>query len=426
MEKILLVGNGGREHALAWKIAQSPLVKTLYCAPGNPGMAGIAQRVPIPVDDLDALADFAVAQAVDLVVVGPELPLVLGLQDRLEALGIPVFGPSRRAAELEGSKSFMKEILHKYAIPTAPYAIFRDPVKAADYIRQQGAPIVVKCSGLAAGKGVIVCPTEAMALEAIERIMIRREFGAAGDEVVVESFLVGEELSLMVLVDGEHLLPLADCQDHKAVGDGDTGPNTGGMGAYSPTTVLTPVLLQRAMTEIILPVVKAMAAEGRPYRGVLYAGLMIDGQEVRVLEFNVRFGDPETQPLLMRMQSDLVPLLMASARGSLRGLEIAWDPRTAVCVVLASGGYPGAYATGHAITMEVGKDQDPEVQFFHAGTREEGGRLVTAGGRVLGVTALGETPLRAQQRAYLAVTGIHWEGMHYRRDIGWRAVARGR
>ncbi|GAB0058829.1 Phosphoribosylamine--glycine ligase [Candidatus Magnetaquicoccaceae bacterium FCR-1] len=424
--KVLLVGGGGREHALAWKIAQSPLVEKLWCAPGNPGIALHAECVPIQAEAIDTLTAFAVEKAIDLAVIGPEAPLTLGLSDRLRERGIAVFGPSMAAARLEGSKAFMKDLLDRHAIATAAYRTFRDPAEAHAYVTAQGAPIVVKTSGLAAGKGAIVCSTLEEAHAAIDRIMVEREFGSAGDEVVVEGFLKGEEASLLAFVDGERVLPLAGAQDHKAIFDGDLGPNTGGMGAYSPAPCLTPALVRRAVEEIILPTVRGMAAEGYPYRGILYAGLMIDGDDLRILEYNVRFGDPECQPLLMRMRSDIIPYLLACASGSLEGMSIDWDPRAALCVVMAAQGYPGAYPKGDAIA---GLDRAAEVtdtMVFHAGTRGLEGRIVTAGGRVLGVTALGDGVAAAQQRAYEAVTRIDWSGVQYRRDIGYRAVARER
>lgn len=422
--KILLVGGGGREHALAWKIAQSPLVTKLYCAPGNAGIAAIAECVAMAGDDLLALQDFSVDAAIDLVVIGPEGPLVAGLADQLRHRGIAVFGPSQAAAAIEGSKVFMKSLFARYNIPTASYQSFRDPDLALAYVRSQGVPIVIKASGLAAGKGAIVCHTMVEAQQAIQHIMVERLFGQAGDQVVVEEFLRGEEVSFLALVDGEEILSLAGCQDHKAIGEGDVGPNTGGMGAYSPTPILTVELQERIMAQVMRPVVCAMVTEGHPYRGVLYAGLMIDDGDIRVLEFNARFGDPETQPLLMRMRSDLVPLLLACANGSLKGLAIDWDPRPALCVVMAAGGYPGSYGKGQVISGLEQVAQQQDVQVFHAGTNFHGGQTVTAGGRVLGVTALGTTIGKAQQRAYAAVEAIDWEAVYYRRDIGYRAIER--
>ncbi|MEO5346114.1 MAG: phosphoribosylamine--glycine ligase [Magnetococcus sp. YQC-9] len=424
--KVLLVGGGGREHALAWKIAQSPLVEKLWCAPGNPGIAQHAECVPIQAEAIEELTVFAQTHWIDLAVIGPEAPLTLGLSDRLRQGGIAVFGPSMAAAQLEGSKAFMKDLLARHRITTAAYRIFRDPAEARAYVAEQGAPIVVKTSGLAAGKGAIVCATLEEAFEAIDRIMVQREFGSAGDEVVVEGFLSGEEASLLAFVDGERVLPLAGAQDHKAIFDGDRGPNTGGMGAYSPALALTPTLVERAVKEIILPTVQAMASEGNPYRGILYAGLMIDGDELSILEYNVRFGDPECQPLLMRMRSDIIPFLLACANGSLAGMTIDWDPRAALCVVLAAQGYPGSYPKGDVIEGLDLAATVADTVVFHAGTRSQEGRIVTAGGRVLGVTALGDGVAAAQTRAYEAVAAIQWPGVQYRRDIGYRAVARER
>ncbi|MBF0627466.1 MAG: phosphoribosylamine--glycine ligase [Magnetococcales bacterium] len=422
--QVLLVGGGGREHALAWKIAQSPQVTKIWCAPGNPGIATLAECVPIQAEALDELVNFAVAKAIELVVIGPEAPLTLGLADLLRARGIAVFGPSKAAAQLEGSKAFMKDLLARHAIPTAAYQTFRAPEAAWQYIQEQGAPIVVKTSGLAAGKGAIVCATLDEARDALDRIMIQREFGAAGDEVVVEEFLRGEEASLLAFVDGERILPLAGAQDHKAIWDGDQGPNTGGMGAYSPAPALTDALVARAVDEIIRPTVRAMAEEGHPYRGILYAGLMIDGNTLKTLEYNVRFGDPECQPLLMRMRSDIVPLLLACATGSLENMAIDWDPRSALCVVMAAKGYPGSYPKGDPIHGLSQAAQLADTVVFHAGTRQAADQVVTAGGRVLGVTALGHGVAEAQRRAYEAVRLIDWDGVQFRRDIGYRAVAR--
>ncbi len=423
--KILLVGSGGREHALAWKIVQSPLVEKLYCAPGNAGIAAMAECIAIDGEDLEAIKEFAIEKQIDLAVIGPEVPLVAGLADVLRDAGIDVFGPSKAAAAIEGSKAFMKGLFAKYSIPTAAYETFTDPKAAEEYIRRQGAPIVVKTSGLAAGKGAIVCQSMNEALDAVKRIMVDREFGGAGDEVVVEEFLRGEELSFIAFVDGENVLPLAGSQDHKAVGEADTGPNTGGMGAYSPAPVLTPELHQVVIDQVMVPTVQAMAAEGRPFRGVLYAGLMVDEGKLKVLEFNARFGDPETQPLLMRMKSDIVPLMQAAAAGSLAGATIDWDDRTALCVVMAAGGYPGSYEKGLPISGLDAAGEMEDVAVFHAGTKlDDAGRVVTAGGRVLGVTALGDGVVAAQKRAYAAVDEIDWDKVYCRRDIGFRAVAR--
>ncbi|MBF0380402.1 MAG: phosphoribosylamine--glycine ligase [Magnetococcales bacterium] len=423
-KRILLVGGGGREHALAWKIKQSPLLEKLYCAPGNAGIAKIAQCVPIDGEDLPAIKAFVLENNIDLVAIGPEGPLVAGLADVLRQEGIAVFGPSKAAAEIEGSKTFMKGLFAKYNIPTAKYKSFTNADDAIAYIKKEGAPIVVKTSGLAAGKGAIVCQTLDEALHAVKRVMVDREFGSAGDSVVVEEFLAGEELSFIAFVDGKNVLPLAGSQDHKAVGEGDTGPNTGGMGAYSPAPILTDQLHEQVIKQVMIPTVEAMAAEGRPFKGVLYAGLMINNGEMKVLEFNARFGDPETQPLLMRMKSDLVPLMEASATGSLAGVSIEWDSRTALCVVQAAGGYPGSYKKGLPITGIDAADALADVAVFHAGTKLDGDQVVTAGGRVLGVTALGDGIKEAQQRAYEAVDKINWDSCYCRRDIGYRAITR--
>jgi phosphoribosylamine---glycine ligase len=423
-KKILLVGGGGREHALAWKIMQSPLLEKLYCAPGNAGIAKLAQCVPIDGEDLPAIKAFVLENKIDLVVIGPEGPLVAGLADVLRKEGVDVFGPSKAAAAIEGSKSFMKGLFAKYNIPTAKYQAFTKADDAIAYIKKEGAPIVVKTSGLAAGKGAIVCQTLDEALDAVKRVMVDREFGSAGDEVVVEEFLAGEELSFIAFVDGKNVLPLAGSQDHKAVGEGDTGPNTGGMGAYSPTPILTQALHEQVINQVMIPTVAAMEAEGRPFKGVLYAGLMINNGEMKVLEFNARFGDPETQPLLMRMKSDIVPLMQASASGSLAGVTIEWDSRTALCVVQAAGGYPGSYEKGMPISGLEAADSIADVAVFHAGTKFLDGQVVTSGGRVLGITALGDGVKDAQQRAYSAVDKISWDKCFCRRDIGYKAIDR--
>ncbi|MEO5365699.1 MAG: phosphoribosylamine--glycine ligase [Magnetococcus sp. WYHC-3] len=425
--QVLIIGSGGREHALVWKIARSPLVRQVWCAPGNPGIAALARCVPLAADDLDGLVAFATRQHIDMTVVGPEDPLVKGIVDRFHAAGLRIFGPSAAAAALEGSKAFMKALFARHHIPTAGFATFTDPRDAREHVLSRGAPVVVKTSGLAAGKGALVCLTLAEALEAVEQIMVRREFGNAGDEVVIEDFLSGEEASFIALVDGHTVLPLASAQDHKAVGEGDTGLNTGGMGAYSPAPVVTPAVHDRIMAEIMLPTVRAMAAEGRPYTGFLYAGVMVgaDGG-VKTLEFNARMGDPEAQPLLMRMADDLVPLLMAACEGRLAGQSMSWDPRAALCVVMTSGGYPAAYAKGFPLSGLQQAAQMEDVQVFHAGTRQDGNHVVNNGGRVLGVTALGTTVQEAAARAYQAVDCIHWQGAYCRRDIGHRAVARER
>jgi len=422
--KVLVIGGGGREHALVWKIAQSPLVGKVFCAPGNPGTAQLAENVEIAVDDLQGLLAFAQREGVALTVVGPELPLSLGLVDLFEEHGLQVFGARKNAAIIEASKAFSKELMEKYNVPTAAYGVFTEVEPAISFIDKTGVPIVIKADGLAAGKGVIIAQTRAEAVAAVTDMLSGNAFGAAGSRVVVEEFLRGEEASFLAFTDGTRIIPLASAQDHKAVFDGDLGPNTGGMGAYSPAPVVTPAIHEKAMAEVMRRTVDGMAAEGRPYRGVLYAGLMIDGDSVKTLEFNARFGDPECQPLLMRMKSDIVPILLAVASGDLSGVEIEWHDQASVCVVLASQGYPGDYRKGDPISglAEAGKIEDLVV--FHAGTRSAGGEVVTSGGRVLGVTALGATVQEAIDRAYRGVSQISWPGMQFRRDIGAKAINR--
>ena len=425
--KVLVVGGGGREHALAWKLAQSPRVETVYVAPGNAGTArepGI-ENVAIGAEDLDALLAFASEQTIDLTVVGPEAPLVAGIVDRFAAAGLRCFGPSAGAAQLEGSKTFCKDFLARHAIPTAAYASFTDVDEAIAYIRTQGAPIVVKADGLAAGKGVILAQTEDEAIAAVRDMLAGNAFGEAGNRVVVEEFLVGEEASFIVMVDGEHVLAMASSQDHKARDDGDLGPNTGGMGAYSPAPVVTPEIHARALREVILPTVAGMAAEGLPYTGFLYAGLMIapDGTP-KVLEYNCRFGDPETQPIMLRLRSDFAALCDAALDGRLDQVTTEWDPRPSLGVVMAAGGYPASYAKGAVITGL--PEETPETKVFHAGTAEADGAVVTSGGRVLCACALGDTVADAQAAAYALVKQIRWENAYYRGDIGYRAVARER
>ena len=421
--RILVVGGGGREHSLCWAIAASPLCDRLYCAPGNAGIAREATCVPIGAEDVDALVAFARDEAIDFVVVGPEAPLVLGLADRLDEAGIKVFGPSAAAAELEGSKGFMKDLCAKYGIPTAAYARFTDAADAKAYLRQHGAPIVVKADGLAAGKGVTVAATLAEAEAAVDAALLDGAFGQAGAEVVIEECLVGEEASIFALVDGATALPLASAQDHKQVGDGDTGPNTGGMGAYSPAPIVTEDLAQRAMDEVLQPTVHAMREEGRPYQGVLYGGLMITEEGPKLLEYNVRFGDPECQVLMARLKSDILPALIATSDGVLESFDLRWHDEAALVVVLAAKGYPDAYEKGTAIRGIEAAEEDESVVVFHAGTKAgEDGAILANGGRVLGVTALGATVGEAQTRAYAAVDRIDWPGGFCRRDIGWRAA----
>jgi phosphoribosylamine--glycine ligase len=420
---ILIVGSGGREHALAWKIADSPLADRVYCAPGNAGIARDAECVALDVADHQAIIGFCRAKLIDFVVVGPEVPLVAGLVDDLEAAGIRAFGPTRAAARLEGSKGFTKDLCGANHIPTAAYARFASPDAAKEYVRRQGAPIVVKADGLAAGKGVVVAATVAEAEAAIDAIF---RGGASRESVVIEEFLTGEEASFFVLADGETALPLATAQDHKRAHDGDQGPNTGGMGAYSPAPVMTPDLEKRAMDEIVMPTLRAMAAMGAPYRGVLYAGLMITPAGPKLIEYNVRFGDPECQVLMLRLMSDLLPALMAARDGVLKTFALRWHRQAALCVVMAAKGYPESYQKGSPIEGLDAAAQVEDVEIFHAGTRRENGRIVANGGRVLNVCALGDTVEEAQARAYAAVDRIVWPNGFCRRDIGFRAVARER
>jgi len=422
--KVLVIGSGGREHALVWKIAQSPLVEKVFCAPGNPGTAQLAENVNLKVDDLTGLLSFAKKEEIDLTVVGPELPLSLGIVDLFEEYGLRIFGARRNAALIESSKAFSKDLMQKYGVPTAAYGVFTDVGPAEDFIRRTGVPIVVKADGLAAGKGVIIAATVEEAVVAVTDMLSGNTFGSAGSRVVIEEFLTGEEASFLAFTDGRNIIPLASAQDHKAVFDGDKGPNTGGMGAYSPAPVVTPAVHDRAMAEVMGPTVHGLAQEGRPYRGVLYGGLMVSAGTVKTLEFNARFGDPECQPLLMRMKSDIVPVLMAVAEGDLSGVEIQWHDKAAVCVVMASQGYPGDYRKGDEITgLDVAAKME-DLVVFHAGTAVRDGRIVTSGGRVLGVTALGGTVQEAIDRAYRGVAAISWEGVHCRKDIGRKALNR--
>lgn len=420
---ILLLGSGGREHALAWKIAASPLVTNFWCAPGNAGIAHDAECVGLDVADHGAVIAFCKTNAVDLVVVGPEAPLAAGIVDDLAAAGIKAFGPTKAAARLESSKGFTKDLCREGGIPTAAYERFSDADQAKAYIRAQGAPIVVKADGLAAGKGVVVAASVTEAEAAID-MMLGGGFGAAGAEAVVEECLVGEEASFFVLCDGDDALALAAAQDHKRAFDGDEGPNTGGMGAYSPAPVMTDAMCRRTMDEIILPTLRAMKARGTPYKGVLFAGLMITAEGPKLIEYNVRFGDPETQVLMMRLKSDLVPALLAACDGQLKSFDLRWSDEAALTVVMAARGYPGDYARGSVIE---GLDEAAKVEgveIFHAGTRADGATIRANGGRVLNVTAIGESVADAQRRAYAAVDRIRWPEGFCRRDIGWRAVAR--
>lgn len=425
--KVLVIGNGGREHALAWKAAQSPLVDTVFVAPGNAGTAlePTLQNVAIGVTDIPALLSFAQNEKIDLTIVGPEAPLVIGVVDAFRTAGLKIFGPTQGAAQLEGSKAFTKDFLARHNIPTAEYQNFTEIEPALAYLREKGAPIVIKADGLAAGKGVIVAMTLAEAEAAVHDMLAGNAFGDAGHRIVIEEFLDGEEASFIVMVDGEHVLPMATSQDHKRVGDGDTGPNTGGMGAYSPAPVVTDEVHQRAMDRVIWPTVRGMAAEGNTYTGFLYAGLMIDKQgNPKVIEFNCRFGDPETQPIMLRMQSDLVELCLAACEGKLDEKVSKWDERASLGVVMAAGGYPGNYRNGdviHGLPLE----EVADGKVFHAGTKlAADDQVLTNGGRVLCVTALGYSVAEAQQRAYALMTDIHWDGSFSRRDIGYRAIAR--
>ena len=422
--KLLVIGSGGREHALAWKLAQSPKVSQVFVAPGNGGTAAEDGLVNVPITDIATLVEFVRRDPdIAFTVVGPEAPLAAGVVDAFRAAGLRIFGPAQAAAQLESSKDFAKQFMARHGIPTAAFGTFTDAAAAHAYINQQGAPIVVKADGLAAGKGVVVATTADEAHAAVDAMLAGNSMGEAGHRVVIEECLLGEEASFIVLVDGEHVLALASSQDHKRLGDGDTGPNTGGMGAYSPAPVVTPELHARIMREVILPTVEGMAADGIRYTGFLYAGIMVgaDGAP-RVLEFNCRMGDPETQPIMMRLKSDLVPLLDAAIDGRLDEVEAEWDRRTALAVVLAADGYPDAPKKG--ATIGVLPEASDDLHVFHAGTAASNGQTVVSGGRVLAVTALGDSVRMAQSRAYDAVARIHFDGMQYRRDIGWRALDR--
>ncbi|MED5396108.1 MAG: phosphoribosylamine--glycine ligase [Pseudomonadota bacterium] len=419
--RVLMVGSGGREHALCWAIAKSPRCDALYCAPGNAGIDQVANCVNIDAMDLDGIVRFAKQNSIDFVIVGPEAPLVAGLVDRLEAAGIKAFGPSAEAARLEGSKGMTKDLCARHDIPTADYARFDEPDAAKEYIRIQGAPIVVKADGLAAGKGVILCRNENEAYAAIDYIMTESAFGEAGAEIVIEEFMTGEEASFFALVDGKCAKPLVTAQDHKAAFDGDVGPNTGGMGAYSPAPIIDDALTQAIMDRIITPTICAMSEEGMPYNGVLYAGLMITDDGPKLIEYNVRFGDPECQPMMARLKSDALEILLACAEGWLDEIELEWHKDAALTVVLAAEGYPGAYMTGSEIRgLEAATEEG--VLVFHAGTKESDGKIIANGGRVLGVTARAKTIKAAQKLAYKGVDAIDWPQGFCRRDIGWRAI----
>jgi phosphoribosylamine---glycine ligase len=421
--RVLLIGNGGREHAIAWKLASSPRVTALYALPGNPGTAEVADNVTdVPVTDFAKIERFVRNNKIEFVVIGPEDPLAAGLTDVLVAAGIKVFGPSKEAARLEADKWFAKEIMRQQAVPTAEARSFTDADSAEEYVRTRGVGVVVKAAGLAKGKGVSVCHQVPEAIEAIDAIMRKKSFGRAGERVVIEELLKGPECSVLAFVDRKNIYVMEAAQDHKPVNDGDSGPMTGGMGAYSPTPVMTDALMSQVERDILIPVLDGLTREGIEYKGVLYAGLMLTTNGPKVLEFNCRFGDPETQPLMMRFRGDLLEVMLAVAEGRLDKVELNWDPRPALCVVATAGGYPGPYEGGVPITGIAEADSMRDVKVFQAGTRMSGGQLVTDGGRVLGVTALGDTVAEAQQRAYQAMKLVQFEGMHYRRDIGEQAI----
>ena len=417
--RVLILGSGGREHALAWKIAQSPKVNKIYCAPGNAGTASVAENIDISPDNIQALLNFALIKGIGLTVVGPEQPLVKGIADSFEESGLRVFGPSQRAAEIEGSKVFCKDLMKKYGIPTARYESFNslDQVKL---FTKEDEPVVVKASGLASGKGVVLCRNGKEARSAIQSIMQGKVFGNAGDQVVIEEFLTGQEVSLLAFTDGKTILPLESAQDHKAAFDDDKGPNTGGMGAYSPAPIFTDELKKKVVDDIMIPTVRAMAKEGRYYRGILYAGLMLTESGPKVLEFNARFGDPETQPIMMRIKNDIVPIFEACIDGTLATQTLQWKPESTVCVVMAAKGYPGSYEKGNEITG-LNFDENQQAMVFHAGTKLDNGKVLTNGGRVLGVTALGLNINQAIKNAYSVVDKIKWDGIHFRKDIGSKA-----
>jgi phosphoribosylamine--glycine ligase len=420
--RILVIGSGGREHALVWKIRQSPRVTKIYCAPGSAAIGELAEPVAIQPEQIEQLADFATKENIDLTVVGPELPLTLGIADLFESRGLRIFGPNKAAAQLEGSKAFAKEMLQENNIPTASSGIFTEAISAFQYLAQQTAPYVIKADGLAGGKGVIICQSLGEAQSAVEEILVRKAFGKAGDKVVIEEFLDGEEASFMALTDGAHILPLASAQDHKRVFDGDQGPNTGGMGAYSPAPVVTAALHERILREILTPLLAGLKKKNIDYRGVIYVGLMITEAGPKVLEFNARFGDPECQPIMMRLESDLLPLLEAAIDGKLATIQSQWSDEPAVCVVLSAEGYPGSYGKGREI-RGLEKLKNWQKGFvFHAGTVKDNDRWFTSGGRVLGVTARGESIADAVKEVYRAVQEISWDGIHYRKDIARRAL----
>lgn len=419
--KILVIGSGGREHALVWKIRQSPKVRKIFCAPGNAGIASLAECVTIASDDINALAAFAQEKKIDLTVVGPEAPLVAGIVDIFEAKGLKIFGPNKAAAQLEASKAYTKEFLHRRNIPTAVYKIFDDPKSAQEFLDKAQFPLVVKADGLAAGKGVVICKTLDEARQAIDDIMVKKVFKSAGDRVVIEECLEGPEASILAISDGKHFFVLETAQDHKRIFDDDLGPNTGGMGAYSPAPVVTPDMMSKIISRIIEPTIRGMSKEGHPFKGVLYAGLMLTYQGPQVLEFNVRFGDPETEAVLPRLKTDIVDIMMASVDGKLDKLNLKWDSRPCVCVIIASGGYPGNYDVDKPIEG-LESAEDPQTVVFHAGTKLKNGGVVTSGGRVLAVTSLGDTMPEAIKRVYKTVDRIKFDRAFFRRDIGHKAV----
>ncbi|MCD7875086.1 MAG: phosphoribosylamine--glycine ligase [Acidaminococcaceae bacterium] len=422
--RLLLIGGGGREHALAWKLAQSPQVETIYAAPGNSGIALLdkCECIDLPLQELEKVADYAEVNGIDLTVVGPEASLVEGIADVFKTRGLALFGPSKAAAELEGSKAFSKQLMEKYNIPTAFFKVCEDIETAKAYIREKGAPIVVKADGLAAGKGVVVAMTEVEALAAVDDMMGDLKFGGAGARVVLEEFMEGEEASLLAFTDGETIVSMIAAQDHKRVNDNDEGPNTGGMGTYAPAPIMTDILRLKAVEKVLKPTIAAMKSEGRPYQGCLYAGLMINGDDIKVVEFNCRFGDPETQVIMPLFDGDLAEIMLACATGTLAQADIGWYEKAAVCVVMASGGYPGSYQQGLPISGLEAADAMDGVVVFHAGTKNIDGKIVTAGGRVLGVTAIGKNIREAKDKAYEAVAKISFEGAHYRQDIAWHAL----
>lgn len=421
--KVLVVGGGGREHALVWKLAQSPKVDKIYCAPGNAGTASLAENIPVAADDVENLLAFAVVNSIDLTVVGPEAPLMEGIADRFQGAGLKIFAPSKRAAAIEGSKALSKDLMAKYHIPTAKYATFTDAEEAIACVKEWGAPIVVKADGLAAGKGVVVAFDTDEAIQAVKEIMEDNLFGDAGSVVVIEEYLDGEEVSILAFTDGFTVVPMVSAQDHKRVFDGDKGPNTGGMGAYSPAPIYTDALAEEVQKTILQPTIDALRAEGRLYQGVIYAGLMVTADGPKVLEYNARFGDPETQPIMMRLETDLVEIIEAILDGKLQNINIQWYEEPAVCVVMVAGGYPGKYAKGEEILGLEGLDNE-KVTVFHAGTAEKNEQIVTAGGRVLGVTARAATIAEAIQSAYATVEKISFKDAFYRKDIGYRALNR--